>query len=251
MKNKYRIVESQVFEAGRTINIFLCDCKKCTFLNCPKRNYSPKMEIVPYTPKEFYDAMANDIKRLCGKLTNYGIVAEFFDVCIADFPKGTYWEFDEYSLVINLVKLNKKGKVVKKGSISPCSYLINDIDLTKAEEELAKVIVKNLKGIYKEWAAAEYFEEHSPYGWLSTDGRFYGCKFAEHSKLAKFYLGSTEETLECTGWAKITYGGIAFGNRRNPENGSMVLCSTFFTAEQRSWLIQNGFILDDDDIRGQ
>ena len=36
-------VKNQKFEIGRTINLSKCDCKECTYMNCPKHNYAVRM----------------------------------------------------------------------------------------------------------------------------------------------------------------------------------------------------------------
>lgn len=44
MELKFDVIKGQKFEIGRTINPFLCDCKECDFLNCPKKNYRRSRE---------------------------------------------------------------------------------------------------------------------------------------------------------------------------------------------------------------
>jgi len=53
-------------------------------------------------------------------------------------------------------------------------------------------------------------------GWISPDGRFFGCEFGGHTELARQIVGSLQEVadpekhLEELGWAKI-YSGVELG----------------------------------------
>lgn len=56
------------------------------------------------------------------------------------------------------------------------------------------------------------------FGWLSPDGRFFGCDYGGHSNLASrivgeiHYISDPEQHLEGLGWAKI-YSGTGTGER--------------------------------------
>ena len=57
------------------------------------------------------------------------------------------------------------------------------------------------------------------YGWLSPDGRFFGCDYGGHSNLADKIVGSVqyianpERHLEDIGWAKILSGNRCLGKQ--------------------------------------
>lgn len=108
MKYKTEPIKGQKFEWGRTINPFNCDCKVCTFMNCPKHNYAVKMKQHKYTIKEFVTDSKNAIKEkggLWAYLKDGEGLMEFMDACIGGFPKGTYWQPTGYS--VELVSMNR------------------------------------------------------------------------------------------------------------------------------------------------
>ena len=41
-------------------------------------------------------------------------------------------------------------------------------------------------------------------GWLSPDGRFYGCGYSDHADVADLYFKKSERELEDEGWIKIS-----------------------------------------------
>lgn len=108
MKYKMDPVKGQKFEWGRTINPFNCDCKVCTFMNCPKHNYAVKMKQHKYTVKEFVEENREAIKA-AGSVSEYLCdndgLTDFMDSCVGNFPKGTYWNPTGYS--IELVTMNR------------------------------------------------------------------------------------------------------------------------------------------------
>lgn len=57
-----------------------------------------------------------------------------------------------------------------------------------------------------DWDELDYsylIKPDSEYGWVSPDGHFYGCKYADHSLMAKMYFKKSERQLENEGWVKI------------------------------------------------
>lgn len=57
-----------------------------------------------------------------------------------------------------------------------------------------------------DWDELDYsylIKPDSEYGWVSPDGYFYGCKYADHSLMAKMYFKKSERQLEEEGWVKI------------------------------------------------
>ena len=44
MTLEFTPVKNQRFDIGRTINPYICDCKTCDFMNCPKDNYVVKLK---------------------------------------------------------------------------------------------------------------------------------------------------------------------------------------------------------------
>lgn len=74
-------------------------------------------------------------------------------------------------------------------------------------------------------------EEDSEYGWVSPEGRFYGCDVRNHSYLARYLFRATEEELEEKGWAKIY---MNFDRKRD------WYCKKFLTEFQKATLERLG-----------
>lgn len=49
-------------------------------------------------------------------------------------------------------------------------------------------------------------------GWISPDGRFYGCKYEDHAKVAELYFKKSEKQLEKEGWVKVYYSSVTRSN---------------------------------------
>lgn len=57
-----------------------------------------------------------------------------------------------------------------------------------------------------DWDELDYsylIKPDSEYGWVSPDGHFYGCRYADHSFMAEMYFKKSERQLENEGWVKI------------------------------------------------
>lgn len=72
---------------------------------------------------------------------------------------------------------------------------------------------------------------NSTLGWLSPDGRFYGCDFAGHAMLAAEYFGKDDLALEEEGWIKVF---------RSVELRVPVYCQLRTTSAQIAWLEDKG-----------
>lgn len=46
-------------------------------------------------------------------------------------------------------------------------------------------------------------DPNSKYGWISPEGKFYGCDYAKHRDLAEWYFKKNERQLESEGWIKV------------------------------------------------
>jgi hypothetical protein len=160
MNLKFVPIKNQKFDIGRNINPFKCDCKECTFMNCPKNNYAVKMKRKGYHIEEFWDEYSKDIliinkpnKHRFFRLT-YRLLNELMDAMCFTFPKGTYWRLDNYSYQLNseediddnfydeitLVKFSRKGEEISLGHITVHDHKIHEWDFTDAQYKLAEKI---------------------------------------------------------------------------------------------------------------
>lgn len=55
------------------------------------------------------------------------------------------------------------------------------------------------------WYGTEVYDNKYKTGWLSPEGKFYGCDYRRHSAQAKFVHNKSECDLEDAGWVKISY----------------------------------------------
>lgn len=145
MELKFDVIKGQKFEIGRTINPALCDCKKCDFLNCPKKNYAVKTQKHIYKVDEFINAYASQLKKQ--KLLTKKLLDEFME-CFR-FPKGTYWNLECCDTKIQLVSFSRRGSEVIKGTINTRTGVIWDYDLSSKQYELAERISKGINKVYE------------------------------------------------------------------------------------------------------
>lgn len=77
-----------------------------------------------------------------------------------------------------------------------------------------------------DWRKTPFRNDELATGWLSRDGRFYGCPPVHHDVLAFCVLGTKVSDLENMGWTRV------YSNR--------FTCEKRLSAEQRNWLSENG-----------
>lgn len=259
MKLEYVPVKGQKFDIGRTINPANCDCKVCTFMNCPKKNYAVKMTRKKYAVDDFWNEYKDDILKINHpkrwqhsfrnnyefKLT-YNLIDRLLDVVFPNFPKGMFWspndpantrtEVEEtvYREIL-FVKISRSGKEILLGGIGIGLHTIFDYDLNERQYRFAEKVCESIRWL-KEKVFEYYHEKHldKNVGWLSPEGRHYPCDHCEHITLARA-IGGSEISLEMDGWVKIISGH---------EDG-FFLNSRTGTAEQRNWLSEHGYILED------
>lgn len=259
MEIKFDKIKGQKFEIGRTINFALCDCKKCDFMNCPKKNYAPKVKQHTYTIKEFWEFYKKDIKERQSFYLTTDEVTDLLNQCM-NFPKGTYWNLD-YSIFdidnetptsIFIEKFSRKGMEMSIGYIGLSyknSFKITDIDLTERQCLLAKRIQNYLNQLY-----CFYLESKEEYvGWLSPEGVFNHCCYGGHYQWASDFFNRMksikgqmydDELIKC-GWVKITNYQNCIKNGFNIQNyiSDWFDSKTWITEEQNKWLLENHPIL--------
>lgn len=55
------------------------------------------------------------------------------------------------------------------------------------------------------WYGTEVYDNSYKTGWVSPEGKFYGCDYRRHLAQARYVHGKNEEQLESEGWLKISY----------------------------------------------
>lgn len=80
----------------------------------------------------------------------------------------------------------------------------------------------------------------SKLGWVSPDGRFYGCEYTDHADVADLYFKKSERELEDEGWVKIWWSN--FDHVRRWTNTKLML-----TEAQKITLERMGLKEYDDD----
>lgn len=143
-------VKNQKFDIGRTINFTKCDCAKCDFMNCPKNNYALKMVQKKYSVKDFWQENKKTILK-SSTLQNafdYDTVMDFIDACVSNFPKGTYWNYNEYAFIICTQNRGKYGAdFLDRAEINllirgfPITYFVG---CTDTQENFIKKVQKKL-----------------------------------------------------------------------------------------------------------
>ncbi len=85
-----------------------------------------------------------------------------------------------------------------------------------------------------DWTFTILHRPESRAGWVSPDGRFFGCDNQEHDLFAQLALKKTIGELERTGWARIYCDGF-------------FRCARRLTAYQRNTMLLRGCDVDDSD----
>jgi hypothetical protein len=101
----------------------------------------------------------------------------------------------------------------------------------KHSEDLVKEVQSAYSLTQLDWSKTPFRNDNLLTGWLSRDGRFYGCPAVFHDVLANCVLGIKVPELEDQGWARV--------------HGTWFVCEKRLSAEQRNWLLQNGFTVYD------
>ncbi len=80
-----------------------------------------------------------------------------------------------------------------------------------------------------DWSGTRLDNPKSQMGWLSREGRFYGCDHELHDQCAEYLIKQTVGELEKAGWARVCVSSV--------EVETMIK----FSAEQRNWLSKAGW----------
>ena len=137
--------KNQKFDIGRTINPFLCDCKDCDFLRCPKKNYCVEMSKVYPTVSEYIEMFSDDLIKW--QFLTDDLLMDFME-CFR-FPKGLYWNTNYDKTLVELIGFNRSGSEVFKGSVNLRTGAIVDYDLSQAGQRLAERLSKGVKQIFQ------------------------------------------------------------------------------------------------------
>lgn len=95
----------------------------------------------------------------------------------------------------------------------------------EADEVLESVTAEHLTML--DWRKTPYYAPEASSGWLSREGRFYGCPTYCHDVLAWCVLGVKVPELERLGWVRI-------------YSENWYVCQARLSAEQSNWLSLNG-----------
>ena len=144
MELKFDTVKNQKFDIGRTINPLRCDCEKCTFLDCPKNNYSVKTTRHIYSISEFLKEHGEEIKEK--RHVPLTLLEEFIGDCFS-FPKNLYWQFSYDNNFIELASFSVSGVQQFKARVDIKTGSISDFGMNKTQYSFVQHLVKGLQEI--------------------------------------------------------------------------------------------------------
>ncbi len=98
----------------------------------------------------------------------------------------------------------------------------------KSETDIVAEVVKTQDVTDLDWSRTPLFDSDSNAGWLSREGRFYGCPEKYHDKFAAYVLGIKVHDLERSGWARVL-------------DSSSYTSTQNLSHEQNSWLAHKGY----------
>ncbi len=78
-----------------------------------------------------------------------------------------------------------------------------------------------------DWSDTWLYRPESHSGWLTRDGRFYGCPSNYHDQLAAYVIGIKTAEAEAAGWVRV-------------KDSKYYDCLTRLSPEQKNWLSMHG-----------
>lgn len=102
----------------------------------------------------------------------------------------------------------------------------------KSDDDIIKTVVETSDLTDLDWSETPLYNNKLISGWLSRDGRFYGCPSNLHDTLAHCVLGLKVSDLENMGWARV-------------YSESHIVCLHRLSAEQRNWFSANCYRIPD------
>lgn len=103
--------------------------------------------------------------------------------------------------------------------------------MKEKEDEILEIVdfpdKDSFEDAYRKEIYSYLIKPDSDLGWLSPEGDFYGCDWADHNMVANLYFNKTDLELEKEGWVKIF---------RSVELGEPVYCQNRLSTQQRIWI---------------
>lgn len=100
-------------------------------------------------------------------------------------------------------ELNTKTPLNKATVYNRAGGRMTEVDITN------NTIAQAKDWQYLDWSGTWILSDKYQTGWLSPEGKLYGCDYRCHSTQADFVHNKTEFELESAGWIKLSY---SFGN---------------------------------------
>jgi len=130
--------------------------------------------------------------------------------------KATYWAKPWWVEDNGEYWINYRGSLVPKH---------------KDDEVLDICVVENITDL--DWSVTGLIEDQTNCGWLSREGKWYGCSHMGHRMVAQWVLNSTEKKLGQSGWIRVWHKDDWGCELRG------------ITESQRSWLENHGHEVDE------
>jgi hypothetical protein len=137
------------------------------------------------------------------------------------WPSAVYWVRDIGS---ESYWMNMVGGMIPKGK----SDTILDTKIVESYDDL-------------DWSVTGYLVTDTVCGWLSPEGKWYGCTNENHDLIADLILKRSRRELDRAGWVKV------YGRKSNSPGGYSWECERRLTPEQRNWLSYEGHTVRDSD----
>lgn len=126
-------------------------------------------------------------------------------------PRPFFWMLDEGGQWRNIIK---------------CLYR------EKHAQDIVREVFEAEHITQLDWTKTPLYNHDCVSGWLSREGRFYGCPSYLHDMLAACVLDMKVPDLEKLGWVRI-------------YDHKWFTCSHRLNAEQRNWLSMSGYKVQD------
>jgi len=102
----------------------------------------------------------------------------------------------------------------------------------KHDGDIVKLCDKVEDTCLLDWSGTWLYRPESTAGWLTREGRFYGCPTYYHDQLAQYVMGIKASEAEEAGWVRV-------------KDTKYYNCLKKLSPEQKNWLSAKGYKIYD------
>lgn len=106
---------------------------------------------------------------------------------------------------MKFVKFNNFWWEYDESTPKNCATLLNLVGGHHSGNNITNCQIVEANGFeFLDWSGTSVLNNNSKYGWLDTEGNFYGCDYEDHDIQAELVHHSSRRELEKKGWIHIS-----------------------------------------------